>query len=171
MQKFDKPDAEIVYDAYADMLFRIALTHLQNSHDAQDALHEVFLKYIKAPATFFRDETHLKAWLIRVTCNQCNDMHRRQKNRPTVSLDEIEEPECDDNAAAAAAAADLMHQLEALPEKYRMVIVLHCLEGLSVEETASMLSVTVSAVKMRLSRARDLLNESLKGGRKHDRQQ
>ena len=76
------------YDNYADMLYRLALTYMQNPDDAQDAVQDVFLKYMTA-APFLRDDEHERAWLIRVTVNRCCDLLRRRKIRSYVSLDEI----------------------------------------------------------------------------------
>ena len=142
-----------IYDRYADMLYRLALTHLGTREDAEDAVHDVFAKYISA-APGFRDETHEKAWFIRVTVNRCHDIFRHRSKRNHLALDEAEGIEhTSDNES------EIVDVIQALPEKYRAVIILHYLEGFSVEETAKMLSLTVSAVKMRLSRGRDYIKE------------
>ena len=74
-----KNDIEAVYDMYADMLYRLSLSYLQNSEDARDAVQDVFIKYATA-SDIFKDDEHKKAWLIRVTVNCCNDMLRRRKH-------------------------------------------------------------------------------------------
>ncbi|MBQ8334140.1 MAG: RNA polymerase sigma factor [Clostridia bacterium] len=145
------------YDNYADMLYRLALTYMQNSEDAADAVQDVFVKYMTA-APFLRDEEHERAWLIRVTVNRCCDLLRRRKIRSYVSLDEItetaaEEPELD--------SSDVMRCLAKIPEKNRAAIVLHHLEGFSVDEVSRMLGISQSAVKMRLARGRDALKDLL----------
>ena len=58
-------------------------------------------------------------------------------------------------------ALDVMHYLSFLPEKFRIVVILHYLEGFSVEEVAATLAIGKSAVKMRLSRARALLQDKI----------
>ena len=73
-------DLEKVYDSYADMLYRIALIHSLNSHDAMDAVQDVFLKYVSENKRF-SDEEHKKAWLIRCTVNRCLDNIRKSKIR------------------------------------------------------------------------------------------
>lgn len=151
-------DIADVYDAYADTLYRLALSYMQNSEDAQDAVHDVFIKYVSIPVGF-TDEEHRKAWLIRVTVNHCNDMLRRRKIRGYIPLDEIAETASaptEDNDTY-----DVIKCLEKIPVKIRDTIILHYLEGYSVEETAKILKITVSAVKMRLKRGREALREQI----------
>ena len=158
-------EAEIAaaYDRHANVLYRIALSHLNNSEDAQDAVQDVFAKYISAAPTF-SDEEQERAWLIRVTVNRSLDILRQKKVRSYVPLEEAGE-------IAAEAEEDglhsLLHTLTHLPEKHRSAIVLHHLEGFSVEKTAELLGISVSAVKMRLSRGREALKELLQEGKRH----
>lgn len=60
---------EYVVEKYSDMVVRIAYQNLKNQADDEDVTQEVFIKLLKQPD--FNDEEHLKAWLIRVTINQC----------------------------------------------------------------------------------------------------
>ncbi len=142
-----------MYEKYADTLYRIALTHLGAHDDAEDAVHDVFAKYISALPSF-RDSEHEKAWFIRVTVNRCHDISRHKSRRNHLPLEEAESVTHTDNYEP-----EIIHTVHSLPEKYRSVIVLHYLEGFSVEETARILKLTVSAVKMRLSRGRDYIKE------------
>ena len=158
-------EAEIaaVYDRHANMLYRVAMSHLNNSEDAQDAVQDVFARYISA-APAFPNEEQEKAWLIRVTVNRSLDILRQKKVRSYVPLEDAGE-------IAAEAEEDglhsLLHTLTHLPEKHRNAIVLHHLEGFSVEKTAELLGISVSAVKMRLSRGREALKELLQEGKRH----
>ena len=152
-----KNDIEAVYDMYADMLYRLSLSYLQNTEDAQDAVQDVFVKYATA-SDIFKDEEHKKAWLIRVTVNYCNDMLRRRKLRTHASLDEISETVADGEESSS----DIMNCLKLIPLKNRAAVILHYLEGYSVEETAKILKISVSAVKMRLKRGREALYELIR---------
>ncbi len=147
------------YDKYADMLYHLSLSHLQSREDAEDVVQEVFCKYYaKAPA--FRDATHEKAWFLRVTVNQCHDHLRHRNQRIYTPLHEIEEIAAS-TGIQDETALDVMQMLSLLPEQYRIVVILHYLEGFSVEEVAGILSMGKSAVKMRLARARKLLQDKL----------
>ncbi|MBQ8830704.1 MAG: RNA polymerase sigma factor [Oscillospiraceae bacterium] len=152
-----KNDIEAVYDMHADMLYRLALSYLQNNEDAQDAVQDVFIKYATA-SDIYRDEEHKKAWLIRVTVNRCNDMLRRRKLRTHIPLEEA----YDVAAKHEESDSDIMKCLEKIPLKNRAAVILHYLEGYSVEETAAVLKISVSAVKMRLKRGREALQELIR---------
>ena len=143
------------YDKYADMLYRLALSHLRRREDAEDAVHDVFMKYSDA-STRFSDDEHERAWLIRVTVNRCHDILRRGKIRNHASLDEVHELPAEEDGVN-----DVLDAVHSLPEKYRTAIVLHHLEGFSVEEISAMLGTSVSAIKMRLSRGRELLKNQM----------
>lgn len=147
-----KNSLETVYDKYADMLFRLALSHLQRREDAEDAIQDVFMKYYSTSPKFSDDE-HERAWLIRVTVNRCHDLSRRGSIRDHASLDDILEMAGEERTDAE----NLLATVHELPEKYRTAIVLHYLEGFSVEEVSGILKLSLSAVKMRLSRGRELL--------------
>lgn len=147
---------ETAYDKYADMLYRLALSHLGRREDAEDAVQDVFTKYINTSPRFSTDE-HERAWLVRVTVNRCHDMQRRGKLRCHDSLDDIS----DLPYAAEEGENSVLSTVFSLPEKYKTAIVLHYLEGFSVEEISSMLGISGSAVKMRLSRGRDMLKDLL----------
>lgn len=145
---------EQAYDTYADMLYRVSVSILQSRDDADDAVQNAFCRYLES-APSFRDTEHEKAWLIRVTVNQCKDLLRRRKIRAWLPFDELPE------MAAPETGSPLMDAVAALPNKYREVVVLHHLEELSVRDTASALSLSESAVKMRLARAREMMRAHL----------
>ncbi len=147
------------YDKYADMLYHLSLSHMQNREDAEDVVQEVFCKYYSKPPTF-TDEAHEKAWFLRVTINQCHDHLRHRNLRMYTPLHEIEEISAQ-TGVQDETALDVMHYLSFLPEKFRIVVILHYLEGFSVEEVAATLAIGKSAVKMRLSRARALLQDKI----------
>jgi len=146
---------EEAYKTYADLLYRLALSHLAHPEDAMDAVQDVFVKYsTSSPA--FRDKEHERAWLIRVTINRCHDLQRRRAIRRYEPLE--------DHADLADTAENtrpaVLEAVDTLPESQRDPVVLHYLEGFSIEETARILRLSVSAVKMRLSRARDALRNA-----------
>ncbi len=146
---------ELVYEAYADQLYRVALSTTGRREDAEDAVHDVFLKYLETKPTFHSDE-HRRAWLIRVTVNRCRDILRRHKVRVYLSMEEAGDiPASPDDFGGNR----VLYYISLLPPKYRSAIVLHHLENYSVEKISEMLGVTASAVKMRLSRGRDALKE------------
>lgn len=156
MNRSSHEQIDAVYDKYADTLYRIALSHLLSVHDAEDAVHDVFIKYMNGSYIFFSEE-HEKAWFIRVTVNHCHDMARRRKIRSHASLEEAME------VFDESGVSDVTRELLGLEDIYKTPLLLHYYEGYSVEETARILRISVSAVKMRLSRGREKLKEILSG--------
>ena len=153
---YTSPSCEELYEKYGKLLFRISYAILCSREDAEDAVQEVFYKYlVKQP--IFRDADHEQAWFLRVASNQSKDMLRRRKIRTTLTLEEIEEYEI------APEQATILQDLFSLPETYKMVMILHYLEDFSVQDIARSQGLSVSAVKMRLSRGREMLKNITEG--------
>lgn len=148
----DSDRIRLSVEKYGDMLYRICLVMLKNSADAEDAVQSVFMKlFMKVPQ--FESDEHEKAWLIRVATNKCRDMLRfRIKFHPI-------DDETLNSIAADEESTRLIELLTELPEKFRLVLTLHYIEGYKVDEIAQMIGRTASAVKMRLSKGRALLEE------------
>ena len=149
--------ADILYERYADMLYRIAYTHLVSAHDAEDAVADVFVKYLQTTPQF-RSENHERAWFLRVLLNRCSDLHRKNTVRIYTPLEEAANV-----ASASKEDSEIMSSVQRLPEKLRAAVLLHYFEGFSLEETAVILQTSAAAVKMRLMRARTTLKHELKG--------
>jgi len=147
------------------LLFRVCFSFLLNQSDAEDALQEVFYKYItKAPV--FGDLEHAKAWLLHVAANHCRDVLRRRKVCAYIGLDEIAElpdEEALERYGVDEESGGVLKKLFALPEKYKTVLLLHYLEKQSVQTIAESLRLSESAIKMRLSRGREILRKKLEG--------
>lgn len=141
---------EFAVERYSDMLYRICFVALGSREDAEDAVQDVFLKYVeKAPD--FETEEHEKAWLIRVAINRCRDIKR--KRHVQVDLTSLEEyiGSSDDN--------DALNALMSLPDKYRTVLTLKYMNGYNVQEIARIVGLTASTVKMRLKKGREIFRE------------
>ena len=142
-------------DEYGDMLYRICLVMLRNTADAEDAVEDTFIKYMLSSPQF-NDDEHEKAWLITVAANKCRDMLRSRKRHITESDDILR------NYSIDRESTGVLEALMEVPEKYRIVLTLHYIEGYKVDEIAEMIGKTSSAVKMRLAKGRELLKEKLK---------
>ncbi|MDR0963620.1 MAG: sigma-70 family RNA polymerase sigma factor [Clostridium sp.] len=153
---FLKPVEEI-FRQYGDMLYRTAYAQTMSTDDAQDAVSEVFLKYLTAQPKLNSAE-HEKAWLIRTLINHCHDMARRKKVRSYTPLEDISDlaakPHSDESR-------ELLEAVMHLPEKEKTAILLHYFEEMSVEEISKALSISKSAVKMRLKRGREELKKTI----------
>ena len=120
-------------------------------------------------ATAFKDDEHLKAWLLCVAINRCRDLHRSAWKRRAELTDAVpdagrEDPRSDD-AARALQDSELGRALGRLPDKMRLIVHLHYYEGFSTEEIARLVHCAPATVRSRLSRARTQLGKMLgKGG-------
>lgn len=149
-----KNDIDRVYDKYSDSLYRLSLARLLNAYDAEDVVHDVFSAYISKKPDF-KDGTHEKAWFVRATINRCNDFLRKRKVRAYVPLDEALGLKKDDDKTFIEVA----ELLQKLSDDYRETVILHYLEGYTLEETAEILEISLSAAKMRISRAKEILKK------------
>ncbi len=145
-------DVEAAVLRYGNMLFRLCAIMLGNTADAEDAVQEIILKYMqKAPV--FESAEHEKAWLIVTAKNKCRDLIRFRARHPQLPLDPSKEPFFD------VPDSGILEALLSLPEKFRIVLILHYVEEYSTEEIARLIQRTPSAVKMRLKKGRRLLEE------------
>ena len=145
-----KADVETVVLTYSNMLFKLCFTMLRSHADAEDAVSEVFLKYM-TDAPVFLEEAHRKAWLIRVAANRCKDKLRFRKRRNHLPLEKISEY-CRTEESIGVVQAVLE-----LPVKYRTVIYLYYVEGYRTEEIAGLLSISPDAVRKRMQVGREKL--------------
>lgn len=139
---------------YSQTLYRIALTALHSSADAEDAVQEVFITLLKKQPEFKSTE-HEKAWLIRVTVNTARNMRKRlSRCESHAELPEITtEQRCD----------SLISAVLELPTKYSTVIHLFYYEDYSIKEISSILQLPAATVGTRLTRGRALLKNKLTG--------
>jgi RNA polymerase sigma-70 factor (ECF subfamily) len=165
---------ELVMRRHNRRLYRVARAMLRDSAEAEDALQDAYLAAFQGMGNY-RGESSLDTWLSRVVVNQCLGRLRRQARRdnivPMVSMDAEEQEysampsdkfEAPDHAfARAELRAVLERKLDELPEAFRTVFMLRCVEELSVEETAQILNIPEATVRTRHFRARGLLRESL----------
>ena len=136
-------------------LYRIAHAILWCDADCADAVQEaVFRGWMKRST--LRDKTYFETWLIRILINECRSLMRRQKMRG------LPLPE----SAASGGEIDihLREALKKLPEKYRMPLLLHHMEGYSLKEIGEMLGISAGLAKSRLHQARGALRKILKAG-------
>ena len=146
-------DLEQVMESYGNMLYRLCLVMLGSHADAEDALQETMLRYYRK-APIFTGEEHRKAWLITVATNQCKDMLRYRKKHPLA-----EDTDFYTYKNKREEKSGITDALMSLPEKFRLVLVLHYVEEYPVKDIARMIGKTPSAVKMRLQKGRKLLAE------------
>lgn len=139
-------------------MYRIARSMLRSDYDCGDALQNaVFAAWRKLPS--LREEARFEAWLMRIVVNACRDIQRGYMRRKG----EMPVEEALQAASLPPPDVDLQMALEKVPEKFRLPILLHYMNGLSVPEIARVLRLPQSTVKGRiregLKKLRRLLEE------------
>ncbi len=159
---------------YDRNVFRIAQHITQNREDAEDVVQDAFLKAYQNLAQF-QEQSKFYTWLVRIVVNEALMKLRKRRPERFVSLDEDIKTEEDsmpreiadwspnpEQQYNQAELKDILGRtIQGLPPSFRTVFVLRDVEGLSTEETAEALELSVPAVKSRLLRARLQLRERL----------
>lgn len=149
-----------LYGRHAPSLHLFVLRVLGGSaRDAEDALQETWLRAAER-LTSFRWESSLRTWLSGIALNRCREL-LRARSRDGEAPGEPPEPRS--SAPAEEDRIDLERAVRALPDGYRMVFVLHDVEGRTHEEIGRLLGVEAATSKSQLSRARARLRERLAG--------
>ena len=146
---------------YAPMIYRLALTKLKSTHDADDIFQDVFMKLVMHEKPFLSEE-HRKAWLIRVTINCCNSHFVAPWRRNVDSMEDWQLSQIpDEDEPAGHEGPDVYAEVLKLPEAMREVILLYYHEEMSIREIALALGEKEDTIKKRLSRARQKLRLEL----------
>ena len=159
---------------YDRNVFRIAQHITQNREDAEDVVQDAFLKAYQNLGQF-QGQSKFYTWLVRIAVNEALMRLRRRRPERMVSIDEDVKTEEDsmpreiadwspnpEQQYTQAELKDILGKtIQGLPPSFRTVFVLRDVEGLSTEETAAALELSVPAVKSRLLRARLQLRERL----------
>lgn len=145
----EKEDIEAAIERYTDMISKIAYSYTKNKETAEDMTQNVFLKYM-TNTNEFCEEAHKKAWLIRVTINECKKYFRRlnlQFKHPVPDI--LKPPE----------HSEVYDAVMQLPQKYRVAIHLYYYEELSVKEISLILKKNENTILSLLHRARQKLKK------------
>jgi len=175
-QKGDYLSFEKLVKRYEKKIYNLAYRIMGNKEDASDVLQETFLQAFKKLAGF-KGKAKFSTWLYRIAVNICLMRKRKRKKMKTVSLDipiltkkedEIKRELRDDWSESPLATLEneevkktLSEAIGLLPEEYRTVFLLRGLNGLSNQEVAKVLKISLPAVKSRLHRARLFLRDKL----------
>jgi len=152
-------------------IYSLCLRMVSNVAEAEDLTQEAFLQLHRKIATF-RGDSAFSTWLHRLAINVVL-MHLRKKGLPLMSLDEAMEPSYDDGPGRSFGAPDLSlagsidrlaleRAVSDLPAGYRLVFVLHDIEGYEHNEIASMLDCSIGNSKSQLHKARLKLRDALR---------
>ncbi|MCH5287903.1 MAG: sigma-70 family RNA polymerase sigma factor [Christensenellaceae bacterium] len=136
-------------------MYRTAVSILWNDEDAADAIQEAILRAWRKRHTL-REPAAFDMWLMRILLNECRNIQRRNRFR-TLPLEESLL-----SAVAEPPDTGLQDALRRLPEKRRIPLLLHCMDGYTVPEVARMMRLPESTVRGRIHEGRKQLKTLLK---------
>lgn len=159
---------------YERRVYVMALSYMKNETDAEDVAQEAFVRAFRKLSSF-RAESKFSTWLISIAINEARTRLRRQALVRMESLDQLPD---EDKAISPALLRDwreipseavereevrklIQQAVEMLPDIYREVFVLRDVEELTIGETSEMLKISIPSVKVRLHRARLMLQKQL----------
>ena len=162
---------------YMGSLYSAALRMTRNPADAEDLVQETYLKAYRAFGSF-QQGTNLKAWLYRILTNTFINSYRARRRRPEqTELDDVEDlylyrrlggleavsagRSAEEEVLEHFTEGDVKAAVEALPEQFRMAVLLADVEGFSYKEIADILDVPIGTVMSRLHRGRKALQKAL----------
>jgi RNA polymerase sigma-70 factor (ECF subfamily) len=160
-----------LYSLHKRRIYSLCLRMVGNVAEAEDLTQEAFLQLHRKIATF-RGDSAFSTWLHRLTINVVL-MHLRKKDLTVISMDEAMEPDREGSPGRSFGSRDLTlsgsidrlvleHAVSDLPAGYRLVFVLHDVEGYEHHEIASMLNCSIGNSKSQLHKARLRLREVLR---------
>lgn len=139
-------------ESYSDMVYRIALTYTKNIYDSEDICQNIFMKIFRCNKKFV-DAQHEKAWIIRVTINECKDLLRSPWKK-RISYDHLLPVKDKENKR-------VLSLVLTLPIKYRSVIYLYYFENYKTCEIGKLLRKRDSTIRTQLKRGRELLKRKM----------
>jgi RNA polymerase sigma-70 factor, ECF subfamily len=162
---------------YMGSLYSAALRMTRNPSDAEDLVQETYLKAYRAFGSF-KEGTNLKAWLYRILTNTFINSYRARKRRPEqTDIDDVEDlylyrrlggleavsagRSAEEEVLEHFTEGDVKAAVEALPEQFRMAVLLADVEGFSYKEIADILDIPIGTVMSRLHRGRKALQKTL----------
>ncbi len=176
LKKRDEQAVVDLIEKYQGRIYNLAISILRNEVDAEEITQDVFMTVYQKVDSFKGDSAFF-SWMYRICVNACLMRLRNRKRTDAVSIEDFM-PVFTEDGRHASEIGDWSREVERrvlnrelgdvlrtfiaeLSEKYRVVLVLSDVEGLSNEETANILGLTIPAVKSRLHRARLYLRERL----------
>ncbi|HEY4392454.1 MAG TPA: RNA polymerase sigma-70 factor [Polyangia bacterium] len=168
---------EELVDRYDDKIYRLAYRFVRNETEAKEIVQDTFLSVWRKLDTF-KGDAQFGSWLYRVAANAALMRLRAQRRHPEVSTEELpldyldnyghlptpgenwaKRP--DDELQSDELRRRIQKAVDELPEIYRTVFLVRDVEGLSTEETAEVLQISIPTVKTRLHRARLALRDAI----------
>ena len=168
-QSGDAAALEALLKLYEKRVYNIAYRYMNNEADAYDMAQEALIKVYRGIRSF-KGQSAFSSWVYRLTVNTCLDGLRKRRKVP-LSLDQVLESGTSFEAGAGDSpelcalslenAEDIIRAIKSLSDDHRQVVILRDINGLTYDEIAYSLNISVRTVKSRLNRGRQKLKELL----------
>lgn len=165
----DHQSYSVLVQKYQTKVFNMAFGFVRNRETADDLAQEIFIKaYVSLKK--FQFKSGFGTWLYRIAVNHCKDYLRSNQKMKTVPYDDLSEKSVlrgenisnrDFNRSEDQIEQIVHMGISALPEKYKVIITLRDIQGLSYDEIAKILNLSSGTVDSRIHRARKMLREKL----------
>jgi RNA polymerase sigma factor (sigma-70 family) len=152
-----------LYLRHTPMLFAIALRRVENVPDAEDAVHDTWVRGVEGLHQF-RGASTLRTWLTGVLINRLRESARARKHVPLDEVPEIASAESD-FVSPDVDPLDVSRALASMPDGYREIVLLHDVEGFTHEEIGQLLGIEAGTSKSQLARGRQWLRATLQPDR------
>ena len=167
ISKGDAKAFELLVARHQRAVYNLALRFLNDTDEAEDVAQDCFIRIYKAAALYTPD-AKFTTWLYTIVRNLCFNVLRSRRQAVIVSVDDETLPELparnDDpveRITRQQTGEKVRHAVSKLPDNMRLVVILSKFHGLSYEEIAGIMGCTVTAIKLRIHRAKALLAEEL----------
>lgn len=172
VQAGDLEAFEQLVERYQRMVYGLALSMLRSREDAEEAAQDAFVKLFRARDRY-DSARDLEPWLLRIAGNACRDLLRRRRaatlpaaagasaeDDPTMHLPD---PSAQDTEDRVGTQQLVRHELDRLSDRMRLPMELKYMRGLTNQQIAAALGISVSNVKVLVAQAKDILQSRLEG--------
>ena len=159
---------ETIVDRHKGAVYGLCFSMLRSREDAEEASQDTFLKLFRS-RHLFDDTRPLQPWLLRIAGNTSRDLLRRRMTNQVgvrgadseLMMKLVEDPRSVRSQERAATRQAVRHAIDQMNDRFREPLVLRYLNGLTNVEIAQTLGISLSNVKIRLARAKDVLSSRL----------
>ncbi len=169
VQRGDMAAFEALVDRYKAVVYGLALSMLRSPEDAEEAAQDTFIKLFRARDSF-DSERRLEPWLLRIAGNTCRDALRRRRadgNQAVSRVDaevfaqSVADPRSVGKGWSEATRQAVRHEIGTLSDALRLPLVLKYVNGFTNQQVADALGISISNVKVRMGRAKNVLQGRL----------
>lgn len=151
-----------IYDLFAEKMFLLCFRYLNNMLDAEEVLHNGFMKVFRNLRKFKeKHENSFEYWIRKIMVNECLMFIRKRTNFKLIPIDEAGEINSGTELGDSLESKDFLNLINSLPVGYRTVFNLYAIEGYKHNEIAGMLNIGESTSRSQLSKARNLLKKKI----------